>query len=49
MQVSFKPQEPKVLTSNYAPGVDNLTSEDFLKIYYENPALSRPFPNPRPF
>jgi flagellar basal-body rod modification protein FlgD len=35
MEVSFKLQEPKVLPPKYAPGVDSLTSEDFLKIYME--------------
>jgi flagellar basal-body rod modification protein FlgD len=43
MQVSFKPQEPKVLPPNYAPGVDNLTSEDFLRIYIETLRYQDPF------
>jgi flagellar basal-body rod modification protein FlgD len=43
MQVSFKPQEPKVLPPNYAPGVDSLTSEDFLKIYIETLRYQDPF------
>ena len=43
MQVSFKPQEPKVLPPNYAPGVDSLTSEDFLKIYMETLRYQDPF------
>jgi flagellar basal-body rod modification protein FlgD len=43
MQVSFKPQEPKILPPNYAPGVDNLTSEDFLRIYIETLRYQDPF------
>ena len=43
MQVSFKPQEPKVLPPNYTPGVDSLTSEDFLKIYIETLRYQDPF------
>jgi flagellar basal-body rod modification protein FlgD len=43
MEVSFKPQEPKVLPPNYAPGVDSLTSEDFLKIYMETLRYQDPF------
>jgi flagellar basal-body rod modification protein FlgD len=43
MEVSFKPQEPKVLPLSYAPGVDNLTSEDFLKIYMETLRYQDPF------
>ncbi len=43
MEVRFKPQEPKVLPSNYTPGVDNLTSEDFLKIYIETLRYQDPF------
>ena len=43
MEVRFKPQEPKVLPPNYAPGVDNLTSEDFLKIYMETLRYQDPF------
>jgi flagellar basal-body rod modification protein FlgD len=43
MQVSFKPQEPKVLPSNYTQGVDSLTSEDFLKIYMETLRYQDPF------
>jgi flagellar basal-body rod modification protein FlgD len=43
MQVSFKPQEPKVLPPNYALGVDSLTSEDFLKIYMETLRYQDPF------
>jgi flagellar basal-body rod modification protein FlgD len=43
MEVSFKPQEPKVLPPNYTPGVDSLTSEDFLKIYMETLRYQDPF------
>jgi flagellar basal-body rod modification protein FlgD len=43
MQVSFKPQDPKVLPPNYTPGVDSLTSEDFLKIYIETLRYQDPF------
>jgi flagellar basal-body rod modification protein FlgD len=43
MEVSFKPQEPKVLPPNYTPGVDSLTSEDFLKIYIETLRYQDPF------
>ena len=43
MQVSFKSQEPKVLPPNYTPGVDSLTSEDFLKIYIETLRYQDPF------
>ncbi len=43
MQVSFKPQEPKVLPPNYTQGVDSLTSEDFLKIYIETLRYQDPF------
>lgn len=43
MEVRFKPQEPKVLPPNYTPGVDNLTSEDFLKIYMETLRYQDPF------
>jgi flagellar basal-body rod modification protein FlgD len=43
MEVSFKPQEPKVLPSNHTPGVDSLTSEDFLKIYMETLRYQDPF------
>ncbi|MCX7989686.1 MAG: flagellar hook assembly protein FlgD [Aquificaceae bacterium] len=31
----IKPPEPKVLPRNHAQGMDNLSSEDFLKIYME--------------
>jgi flagellar basal-body rod modification protein FlgD len=43
MEVSFKPQEPKVLPANHTPGVDSLTSEDFLKIYMETLRYQDPF------
>jgi len=43
MEVSFKPQEPKVLPPNHTPGVDSLTSEDFLKIYMETLRYQDPF------
>jgi flagellar basal-body rod modification protein FlgD len=43
MEVSFKPQEPKVLPPNYTRGVDSLTSEDFLKIYMETLRYQDPF------
>jgi flagellar basal-body rod modification protein FlgD len=43
MEVSFKPQEPKVLPPNHTLGVDSLTSEDFLKIYMETLRYQDPF------
>lgn len=43
MEVNFKAQDPKVLPSDYTPGVDNLTSEDFLKIYMETLRYQDPF------
>ncbi|MCI4459057.1 MAG: flagellar hook assembly protein FlgD [Thermocrinis sp.] len=43
MEVNFKAQDPKVLPPDYTPGVDNLTSEDFLKIYMETLRYQDPF------
>ncbi len=43
MEVRFKPPEPKLLPPNYTPGVDSLTSEDFLKIYLETLRYQDPF------
>jgi len=39
----IKPPEPKVLPKNYTQGVDNLSSEDFLKIYMETLKYQDPF------
>ncbi len=39
----IKPPEPKVLPKNYVQGVDNLSSEDFLKIYIETLRYQDPF------
>jgi len=39
----MKPPEPKVLPKNYTQGVDNLSSEDFLKIYMETLKYQDPF------
>lgn len=39
----IKPQEPKVLPKNYTQGVDNLSSDDFLKIYMETLKYQDPF------
>ncbi|WPM31942.1 flagellar hook capping FlgD N-terminal domain-containing protein [Hydrogenobacter sp. T-2] len=39
----IKPPEPKVLPKNYTQGVDNLSSEDFLKIYIETLRYQDPF------
>ncbi len=40
---NIKPPEPKVLPKNYTQGVDNLSSEDFLKIYMETLKYQDPF------
>ncbi len=39
----IKPPEPKVVPKNYTQGVDNLSSEDFLKIYMETLKYQDPF------
>ncbi|RME13534.1 MAG: hypothetical protein D6804_00135, partial [Aquificota bacterium] len=39
----IKPPEPKVLPKNYTQGVDNLSSDDFLKIYMETLKYQDPF------
>ncbi len=39
----IKPPEPKVVPSNYTQGMDNLSSEDFLKIYMETLKYQDPF------
>ncbi|RMH02109.1 MAG: flagellar hook assembly protein FlgD, partial [Aquificota bacterium] len=39
----IKPPTPKVLPPNYAQGIDNLSSEDFLKIYMETLKYQDPF------
>ncbi len=38
-----KPKEPKLLPANYTQGVDNISSEDFLKIYMETLKYQDPF------
>ncbi len=38
-----KPKEPKLLPPDYTQGVDNITSEDFLKIYMETLKYQDPF------
>ena len=43
MEVSLKSSMPKVLPSNYTTGIDNLTSDDFLKIYMETLRYQDPF------
>ena len=43
MEVGLKPTEPKVLPPNYTPGVDSMSSEDFLKIYLETLRYQDPF------
>lgn len=40
---SIKPPEPKILPKNYTQGIDNLSSEDFLKIYMETIKYQDPF------
>ncbi|RMH81012.1 MAG: flagellar hook assembly protein FlgD [Acidobacteria bacterium] len=39
----IKPPEPKVVSKDYTQGVDNLTSDDFLKIYMETLRYQDPF------
>ncbi|MCS6957201.1 MAG: flagellar hook capping FlgD N-terminal domain-containing protein [Aquificaceae bacterium] len=39
----IKPTQPKVLPKNYSQGVDNLSSEDFLRIYMETIKYQDPF------
>ena len=39
----IKPPSPKLLPSNYTQGIDNLTSDDFLKIYMETLRYQDPF------
>ena len=43
MEVSLKPSAPKVLPPNYTPGVDSMSSEDFLKVYLETLRYQDPF------
>ncbi|WP_448588247.1 flagellar hook assembly protein FlgD [Thermocrinis sp.] len=43
MEVGLKPSLPKILPPNYTPGVDNIGSEDFLKIYLETLRYQDPF------
>ena len=43
MEVSLKPSPPKVLPPNYTPGVDSMSSEDFLKVYLETLRYQDPF------
>ncbi|MFN4319806.1 MAG: flagellar hook assembly protein FlgD [Aquificaceae bacterium] len=40
---NIRPPEPKVLPKNYTQGVDNLSSENFLKIYMETLKYQDPF------
>lgn len=40
---SLKPKEPKILPKDYTPGIDNLSSEDFLRIYMETLRYQDPF------
>lgn len=39
----IRPPEPKVLPKNYTQGIDNLSSEDFLKIYLQTLRYQDPF------
>ncbi|MFN3598292.1 MAG: flagellar hook assembly protein FlgD [Aquificaceae bacterium] len=40
---SLRPQEPKILPKDHTPGIDNLSSQDFLKIYMETLRYQDPF------
>ncbi len=40
---NIRPQEPKILPKSYTQGVDNLSPEDFLKIYMETLKYQDPF------